>query len=110
MTASRSGGRRHRRAEGAGFQVIQRIVSVGFIFGRIQRRGLLHRQQPIQGIEGIRMSHGRADEGAGLQAAIAIDVVLIIVLAHDAGRERAIDDLRKGVVVEVGIAAINAVG
>ena len=56
------------------------------------------------------MGHGRADEGAGLAVAIAVDVIRIIVLAHDAGRERPIDDLREGVVGEVGIAAVDAVG
>ncbi len=103
------GGRRHRRADGSGFQVIQWVVSVGLILGRIQRHGLLHRQQPIQGIEGVGMGQRRADEGAGLLASVSKDVVRIIVLADDARRERSIDHLREGVVGEVGIAAIHAV-
>ena len=103
------GGRRHRRADGAGFQVIQRIVSVGLILGRIQRHGLLHRQQPIQGIEGIRMGQRRAADVAGLLASVSKDVIRIIVLADDGGRQRPIDRLGEGVVGEVGIAAIHAV-
>ena len=55
------------------------------------------------------MGERRADEGAGLLASVSKDVIRIIVLADDGGRQRPIDYLREGVVGEVGIAAIHAV-
>ena len=88
LAANALSNRRHRRADRSGCQIIEWIVGIGLILGRIQRHGLLHRQQPIQGIEGIRMGQRRADDG---------------------GRQRSIDHLGEGVVGEVGIAAIHAV-
>ena len=85
------------------------LYFVGLVLGRIQRYGLLHRQQPIQGIEGVGMGQRRATDIADLLTAIGVGVVQIIVLADDGGRQGAIDDLREGVVGEVGIAAIHAV-
>ena len=86
------------------------LYFVGLVLGCIQRHGLLDRQQPIQGIEGIRMGQRRASDVADLLTAIGVGVVQIIVLADDARCERTIDHLGEGVVGEVGIAAIHAVG
>ena len=56
------------------------------------------------------MGQRRADDGAGLSAAIGVGVVQIIVLADDARRERTVDHLGQRVVGVVGITAIHAIG